>query len=67
MGSDPGENSDDVEAFLDAELAGSLATDATVNFIVSSASLIGGGIDTAGLYAVDNNIGDIITLSYGGV
>lgn len=66
VGQDPGQNADDVEAFLDAELAGSLATDATVNFIVSSASLVGEGIDTAGLYAVDNNIGDIISLSYGG-
>ncbi len=66
VGSDPGQNTDDVEAFLDAELAGSLATGAKVNFIVSGASLIGSGIDTAGLYAVDNNIGDIITLSYGG-
>ena len=66
VGSDPGENPDDVEAFLDAELAGSLATGAKVNFLVSSASLVGSGIDTAGLYAVDNNIGDVITLSYGG-
>ncbi len=65
VGSDPGENTDDIEAFLDAELAGSLATGAKVNFIVSGASLIGSGIDTAGLYAVDNNSGDIITLSYG--
>ena len=66
VGSDPGVNTDDIEASLDAELAGSLAPDATVDFIVSSASLVGGGIDQAGLYAVDNNIGDIITLSYGG-
>ena len=66
VGTDPGENSDDVEAFLDAELSGSLATGATVNFLVSGASLVGSGIDTAGLYAVDNNSGDIITLSYGG-
>ena len=66
VGSDPGVNTDDVEASLDAEMAGSLAPGATVDFIVSSASLVGGGIDEAGLYAVDNNIGDIITLSYGG-
>ena len=59
VGSDPGENTDDVEASLDAEMAGAIATGATVDFIVSSASLVGGGIDTAGLYAVDNNIGDI--------
>jgi hypothetical protein len=66
VGPDPGQNSDDIEAFLDAEMAGSLATGATVDFIVSDTSLVGSGIDQAGLYAVDNNVGDIITLSYGG-
>jgi len=66
VGQDPGQNSDDIEAYLDAEMAGALASGANVKFIVSSASLVGEGIDTASLYAVDNNIGDIITLSYGG-
>ncbi len=66
VGQDPGVNSDDVEASLDAELAGAIAPRAKIDFIVSSASLVGEGIDTAGLYAVDNNIGDIISLSYGG-
>lgn len=66
VGADPGLNDDEVEAALDAEMAGALAPGATVNFIVSSSSLIGEGIDTAALYAVDNNAGDIITLSYGG-
>ena len=66
VGSDPGQNADDIEAFLDAEMAGSLATDASVNFIVGGPSLVSSGIDSAGLYAVDNNIGDIISLSYGG-
>ena len=66
IGADPGLNADDTEAYLDAEWAGAVAADADVNFIVSSASLVQGGIDAAGLYAVDNNIGDIISLSYGG-
>ncbi len=66
VGTDPGQNGDDIEAFLDAEMAGSLATGATVDFIVSGVSLVGGDIDAAGLYAVDNNVGDVITLSYGG-
>jgi hypothetical protein len=66
VGSDPGVNGDDIEAALDAEMAGSLAGNATVKFIVSGVSAVGGGIDTAALHAVDNNIGDIITLSYGG-
>ena len=66
VGQDPGQNSDDIEAYLDAEMAGSLASGASVKFIVSSPSLVGEGIDTASLYAVDNNLGDIITMSYGG-
>ena len=66
IGSDPGENGDDVEAFLDAEWAGALAPGAKVNFIVSAGSLEGGGVDVSALYAVENNIGDIISLSYGG-
>jgi hypothetical protein len=66
VGNDPGQNADDVEAYLDIEWAGAMAPGANVNFLVGGASLVSEGIDTAGLYAVNNNIGDIITLSYGG-
>ncbi len=62
----PGENGDDTEAYLDAEWGGAMAPGATVNFIVSSPNYFSGGVDTAALYAVENNIGDIISLSYGG-
>ena len=65
-GTDPGETADEGEAFLDAEWSGALATGAKVNFLVNTPSLEYGGIDASGLYAVDNNIGDIISLSYGG-
>ena len=34
VGQDPGQNSDDIEAYLDAEMAGSLASGANVKFIV---------------------------------
>ena len=65
--SDPGVNADDLEAYLDVEWAGGMAPGANVNFIVGGPDYFNsGGIDAAGLYAVDNNIGDIITLSYGG-
>lgn len=66
VGDDPGKNGDDTEAYLDAEWAGAVAPNANVNFIVSGISLFGGDIDASALYAVDNNIGDIISLSYGG-
>ena len=63
---DPGLNGDDGEAYLDAEWGGSLAPNAQVKFIVSSPNYFSGGVDAAALYAVENNIGDIISLSYGG-
>ena len=63
---DPGLNPDDGEAYLDAEWGGALAPNAAVKFIVSSPNYFSGGVDAAALYSVENNIGDIISLSYGG-
>jgi hypothetical protein len=66
-GEDSGVNTDDLEAYLDVEWAGGMAPGATVNFIDGGTDYeTTSGIANAGLYAVDNNIGDIITLSYGG-
>ena len=66
IGDDPGINTDDLEAYLDVEWAGGMAPGAAVNFIVGGSNYLNtSGINSAGLYAVDNNIGDIITLSYG--
>ncbi len=67
IGEDPGVNTDDIEAYLDVEWAGGMAPAASVNFIVGGSDYeTNGGISSAGLYAVDNNLADIITLSYGG-
>ncbi len=67
IGEDPGVNTDDIEAYLDVEWAGAMAPGVTVNFIVGGSDYeTTGGISSAGLYAVDNNLADIITLSYGG-
>lgn len=66
VGQDPGLNGDDAEAYLDAEYGGALATGAKINFVVSGNSYEGGGVDGAATYAVENNLGDIISLSYGG-
>ncbi len=65
VGTDPGIGDDVSEALLDTEWAGALATGASVQLVTSAPSLTGSGVDTAALYAVDNNIGDILTLSYG--
>lgn len=67
IGDDPGFNADDIEAYLDVEWAGGMAPGAAVNFVVGGTNYFTqGGIANAGLYAVDNNLADIITLSYGG-
>ncbi len=66
IGGDPGTIPDDVESDLDVELAGAVAPMASVNFVTSGNSYFGGGIDAAGVYLVENNNVDIISLSYGG-
>ena len=67
LGEDPGTTSDDGEADLDVEWAGGMAPAASVNFIESGSDYFTtAGIGSSALYAVDNNIADIITLSYGG-
>lgn len=65
VGDDPGIGDDAIEAYLDVEWAGALATGSTVQLVTSAATSTSAGIDTASLYAVDNNLGDILTLSYG--
>ncbi len=66
IGGDPATNGDDGESDLDVELAGAVAPMASVNFVTSADSYFGGGIDASGLYLVENNNVDIISLSYGG-
>jgi hypothetical protein len=67
VGEDPGITTDDIEAYLDVEWAGGMAPGASVNFVVAGSNYFGnGGIYAAGLYLVDNNLTDMITMSYGG-
>ena len=67
VGPPPATIADDLESDLDVELAGSLATQAKVLFYTAG---LGGfydvGIDVSALEAVDLNVADIISLSYGG-
>jgi subtilase family serine protease len=58
-------NGDQLESSLDLEWATGIATGANINFITSSTSGTTDGIMLSAEYAVQNNLGDIISLSYG--
>ncbi|HEY4358959.1 MAG TPA: Ig-like domain repeat protein [Acidobacteriaceae bacterium] len=67
VGPPPAIISDDIESDLDVEWAGALATAANVKFYTAG---VGGfykvGVSVSALQAVDSNVADIITMSYGG-
>jgi uncharacterized repeat protein (TIGR01451 family) len=65
-GEDPGiVGGDDTESYLDVEVSGGAAPGAKVNFITSRATLTTDGVDLSAMYAVQNNLTDIISESYG--
>ncbi|HUY93721.1 MAG TPA: Ig-like domain repeat protein [Terracidiphilus sp.] len=64
-GADPGTVAgDDLENTLDAEWAGALAPDAAVVLVVSASSGAD-GVDLSAEYLVDNNLADVVSVSYG--
>ena len=67
-GPDPGVlgNGEDVEATLDISYANSLAQQANVNFVVSASTSTADGVDLSEMYIIDNNLGDVMTESFGG-
>lgn len=66
-GPDPGDSggSEELEATLDASWSGALASGATVDFVVSGSTNNTDGIDLSELYIIDNNLGSIMTESFG--
>ena len=66
-GPDPGMTYDEdmVEATADAEYAGAMAPDARIVLIVSASTNDSDGIALSALYAVDNNVAPVLTVSYG--
>lgn len=56
---------DELESDLDVQWAGAVATGATVKFVTTASTATSDGIGLSALYAVNNNIGDVITVSYG--
>lgn len=68
-GPDPGKlvyDYEEFEAISDAEYAGAMDPDATLNMIVTASTEFNQGIDLSTVYAVDHMISPITALSYGG-
>ncbi len=66
-GPDPGDlgGTNRVEATLDVEWSGSIGKGATVDFVVSQTTASTFGTDLSAIYVEDNNLADVMTVSYG--
>ena len=65
-GSDPGENGDAVEAYLDTEVAGGIAPNASVILYTAANTELDAGLFLAIGRALDDNQVDILNVSFGG-
>jgi hypothetical protein len=67
-GTDPGDlgGGEEVEAVLDISYSAALAQAANVNFVVSGSTNSADGVDLSEMYIIDNNLGDVMTESFGG-
>lgn len=61
-GTEPG---DDGESDLDVEISGGIAQDAQVYFVIGTPTFLVDGITNSIEYIVENNLADIISISYG--
>jgi hypothetical protein len=64
-GTDPGENGAATEAYLDIEIAGSVAPGATVMLYTSAGTALTDGLALAAYRAVEDNLAGIVSVSYG--
>jgi subtilase family serine protease len=66
-GPDPGDlgGAEEAEAVLDTTWSGVVAQGATVDLVVSGSTNTTDGADLSELYIVDNNLGDVMTESFG--
>jgi subtilase family serine protease len=64
-GSDPGENNDAGESYLDVELSGAVAPGATVNLYTAADTSLQSGLYLAAQRAVDDDQASILSTSYG--
>jgi hypothetical protein len=64
-GTDPGENADAVEAYLDTEVANGIAPNAKVYFYTAADTNLDYGLNLAMLRAVNDNLVDVLNVSFG--
>ena len=66
-GPDPGNlgGGEEVEALLDNQWSGGVGQGATIKFVVSESTETIDGVDLSALYIVDNDLGDVMTESFG--
>jgi hypothetical protein len=64
-GADPGQNSAATEAYLDIEIAGSVAPGATVLLYTSGGTVLTDGLSLAAMRAVEDDRAGVISVSYG--
>jgi hypothetical protein len=64
-GADPGQNGAATEAYLDLEMASSVAPGATVMLYTSGGTALSNGLALAAMRAVDDDLAGVISASYG--
>jgi hypothetical protein len=65
-GPDPGDvPGDDIEATLDTEWSNAVAPGATIDVVISSSTATTDGVDLSYTYIVDNNLAQIMSMSFG--
>ncbi len=64
-GTDPGQNGDDAEAYLDVELAGAVAPQANIDLYTAAGTDFSDGLDLAMLRAVNDDTDPVLSLSFG--
>ncbi len=65
-GDDPGLNGADVEAYLDVEVSGAVAPNATVNLYISNGSDFQDPVALSALRAIEDNQASVLSVSFGG-
>ncbi len=64
-GVDPRLNASEIESDLDIQWAGAVAPGATIDFITSAPTETTSGIHLSAVYAVENNLAGVISVSFG--
>jgi subtilase family serine protease len=64
-GDDPGLNGADVEAYLDVEVSGAVAPNATVNLYISNGSDFQDPVALSALRAIEDNQASVLSVSFG--